>query len=117
MQPAVNIDDNLQSQHIQVFVLKILKLLPGEKQIAKSKLEMIVGKLLPRRGLEAETGGVFAYVALHVVRDPMGEVGMDFDGDIHSSSSFRYMLPIKGDKIPPYDDFFCMFNLAQNAPS
>ena len=33
MQPAVNIDDNLQNQHIQVFVLKILKLLPGEKQI------------------------------------------------------------------------------------
>ena len=30
MQPGVNIDDNLQSQHIQVFVLKILlKILSG----------------------------------------------------------------------------------------
>ena len=46
MQPPVNIDSNLQSQHIQVFVLKILlkilKLLPGKNQIAKSKLEMIL---------------------------------------------------------------------------
>ena len=46
MQPSVNLDANLKSDHVQVFVLKILlkilKVIPKDTKIAEAKLEMIL---------------------------------------------------------------------------
>ena len=43
MQPSVNLDANLKSDHVQVFVLKmllkILKLIPKDTKIAEAKDE------------------------------------------------------------------------------